>query len=85
MDDEKLPLTDHLTELRSRVIRILIAWALGIAVAWNFSELIFGYLLRPAIAAGSGLGLWLYGRLGERHFHRIVLGLLLALGLTLLI
>ncbi len=39
----------------------------------------------PAIAAGSGLGLWLYGRLDERRFHRIVLGLLLVLGLTLLI
>ena len=39
----------------------------------------------PAIAAGSGLGLWLYGRLDERRFHRIVLGLLLVLGVTLLI
>ncbi len=39
----------------------------------------------PAIAAGSMLGLWLYGRLDERHFHRIVLGLLLVLGVTLLI
>ncbi len=55
MDDEKLPLTDHLTELRTRIIRILIAWALGAAIAWNFSELLFGYLLKPAIAAlGEG-------------------------------
>lgn len=39
----------------------------------------------PAIAVGSWLGLWLYGRLDERHFRRIVLGLLLVLGVTLLI
>ncbi|MDA1089317.1 MAG: sulfite exporter TauE/SafE family protein [Proteobacteria bacterium] len=39
----------------------------------------------PAIVAGSGLGLWLYGRLDERRFHRIVLGMLLVLGVTLLI
>jgi hypothetical protein len=39
----------------------------------------------PLIPAGSGLRLWLFGRLDERRFHRIVLGLLLVLGLTLLI
>jgi sec-independent protein translocase protein TatC len=55
VDDEKLPLTDHLTELRTRIIRILLAWAVGAAIAWNFSELLFGYLLKPAIAAlGEG-------------------------------
>jgi sec-independent protein translocase protein TatC len=55
VDDEKLPLTDHLTELRTRLIRILVAWAFGAAIAWNFSEAIFGALLEPAIAAlGEG-------------------------------
>jgi sec-independent protein translocase protein TatC len=55
MDDTRLPLTDHLTELRDRIIRILIAWALGIAISWQFSEAIFGFLLEPAVAAlGSG-------------------------------
>lgn len=64
----------------------------GMALAW----LAFGGLVDartainflwclPAIATGSGLGLWLYGRLDERRFHRIVLVLLLVLGLTLLI
>lgn len=55
MDDQKLPLTDHLTELRTRIVRILIAWAIGAALCWNFSEQIFGYLLEPAVAAlGEG-------------------------------
>lgn len=51
MDDAKLPLTDHLAELRTRIIRVLLAWAVGSALAWNFSEQIFGLLLDPALAA----------------------------------
>jgi len=51
VDDAKLPLTDHLAELRTRIIRILLAWAVGSALAWNFSQQIFGLLLDPALAA----------------------------------
>jgi len=51
VDDTKLPLTEHLAELRTRIFRILIAWGIGVAVAWNFSEAIFGLLLKPAVAA----------------------------------
>jgi len=53
LDDEKLPLTHHLAELRTRIVRILLAWIICALLAWNFSELIFGYLLEPAIAALS--------------------------------
>ncbi len=51
MDDEKLPLTHHLAELRTRIVRVLVAWIVCAALAWNYSELIFGYLLAPAVAA----------------------------------
>jgi len=55
VDDAKLPLTEHLAELRTRIFRILIAWVIGAVVAWNFSEAIFGLLLEPAVAAlGEG-------------------------------
>jgi len=55
LDDERLPLTQHLAELRTRLIRILLAWVICAAIAWNFSELIFSYLLEPAVAAlGAG-------------------------------
>ena len=55
MDDEKLPLTQHLAELRTRIVRILLAWIVCAVFAWNFSELIFAYLLEPAVAAlGEG-------------------------------
>jgi sec-independent protein translocase protein TatC len=51
--DEALPLTEHLAELRSRIIKIAIGWAVGCAAAWSFKEQIFGYLLAPAVAALS--------------------------------
>lgn len=53
LDDEKLPLTQHLTELRTRIVRILVVWIAFAALAWNYSELIFGFLLDPAVAALS--------------------------------
>jgi sec-independent protein translocase protein TatC len=59
VDDAKLPLTEHLAELRTRIFRILIAWVIGVVLAWNFSEEIFGLLLEPAVTAlgddGQGL------------------------------
>jgi sec-independent protein translocase protein TatC len=51
VDDRRLPLTEHLAELRSRLFRILLAWVIGSALAWSFSEAIFGLLLEPAVAA----------------------------------
>ena len=51
--DEAVPLTEHLGELRDRIIKVLIAWAIGFGVAWGFKEQIFGYLLAPAIEALS--------------------------------
>jgi sec-independent protein translocase protein TatC len=57
MDERKLPLTDHLSELRGRLLRIVITWGIGTALAWNFSEAIFGMLLEPAVAALGDRGL----------------------------
>jgi sec-independent protein translocase protein TatC len=55
MDETRLPLTEHLAELRTRLFRILLAWVIGSAAAWSYAEGIFGLLLAPAIAAlGEG-------------------------------
>jgi sec-independent protein translocase protein TatC len=51
VDETRLPLTEHLAELRTRLIRIGLAWLLGAVLAWNFSEEIFRLLLAPAVAA----------------------------------
>jgi len=55
MDETRLPLTDHLAELRTRIIRVLIAWVIGAAAAWSYSDDIFALLLAPAVhALGAG-------------------------------
>ena len=51
MDDKKLPLTDHLAELRSRLIRTGLSWGVGTALAWSWKERIFALLLAPAVHA----------------------------------
>ena len=57
MNDKAQPLTDHLSELRSRVGKILLAWAIATGLAWTYSEELFRILLAPAIAAlGPGGG-----------------------------
>jgi sec-independent protein translocase protein TatC len=51
LDDTRLPLTAHLSELRARLFWIIGCWALASFASWEFRDPIFGYLLRPATAA----------------------------------
>lgn len=51
MDDTRLPLTEHLAELRRRIAVSLLAWAVATGVAWWLREEIFRELLRPAVEA----------------------------------
>jgi sec-independent protein translocase protein TatC len=58
MDETRLPLTDHLAELRTRIIRVLLAWLIASIAAWSYSDEIFALLLAPAIhALGEGQSL----------------------------
>ncbi len=51
VNDTPLSLTEHLTELRSRIIWMLLAWAVGSVAAWGLKEEIFALLLQPALLA----------------------------------
>jgi sec-independent protein translocase protein TatC len=51
LDDPKLPITDHLSELRSRLIKSLLAIAAGFALSYGFSEKIFRFLIKPLVNA----------------------------------
>jgi len=58
LEDEKLPITDHLAELRSRLIKSLLAIAAGFILSYAFSQRIFNFLVKPlvkAMPAGSHL------------------------------
>ena len=56
MDERRLPVTEHLSELRTRLIRSLLACLVGFAACWSFHEEIFGLLMRPAIESLSQCG-----------------------------
>lgn len=56
MNDEKLPLLDHLAELRTRIFRMLLGWLVGFVLAWSFREQVFEFLLAPAITSLGGEG-----------------------------
>ncbi len=49
MDEKRLPLTEHLTELRSRLVKCFIAVGIGFLISYQFSERIFGYLMIPLV------------------------------------
>jgi sec-independent protein translocase protein TatC len=54
-EDDKLPFTEHLEELRWRLIVCLIAVGIGFLVSYGFKEIIFAILTRPLISVmGEG-------------------------------
>jgi sec-independent protein translocase protein TatC len=49
--EDKMPFTQHLEELRRRLIICVIAVAIGFAVSYFFSEKIFAWLMQPLLDA----------------------------------
>ncbi len=47
MDDEKMPLTEHLSELRKRIIIALSGLLIGFLISFNYSEELFKFLTLP--------------------------------------
>jgi sec-independent protein translocase protein TatC len=53
MLDVKMPLTAHLEELRWRLIRAMLAIAVGFAASYAFAEQLFDFLTRPLLALNT--------------------------------
>ncbi len=51
MDDLKLTLTEHLTELRSRLLRVVLAVLVLGGLSLGFARELFEWLMRPVLAA----------------------------------
>ena len=49
LEDEKLPFTSHLEELRKRLITAFIAVGVGFVIAFAFKERLFNILVQPLI------------------------------------
>ncbi len=54
LDESKMPLLDHLIELRNRLLWCVAAMAIAFGVCFYFAKPIFGFLVQPLLAAGQG-------------------------------
>jgi sec-independent protein translocase protein TatC len=53
IDDSKMPLLDHLIELRSRLLWSFMALAIAFGISLYFARPIFGFLVQPLLASGQ--------------------------------
>jgi sec-independent protein translocase protein TatC len=65
VEDEKLPVTDHLEELRSRIIKCFIAVIVGFLLSYTFSQQLFDFLTSPLVKAMPHGGKLIYTSLQE--------------------
>ena len=73
----KMPLLDHLIELRSRLLKSLLAVGLAFGVCLYFARPIFGILVHPLVVAGQGK--LIYTQLFEAFFVEIKVALFSAM------
>lgn len=76
IDQSRMPLLDHLVELRSRLLKSLIALGLAFAVCFYFAKPIFSFLVQPLVAAGQGKVI--YTQLFEAFFVELKVALFAA-------
>jgi sec-independent protein translocase protein TatC len=67
-EDEKLPFTSHLEELRSRLIKSFIAVSAGFALCYGFKETLFEILLYPLLQVMPEGGKLIFTGIPEAFF-----------------
>jgi sec-independent protein translocase protein TatC len=67
--EEKMPFTAHLEELRTRIIRIIIAATIGFGVCWYFKEWLFQIITRPLHQVLPPNSFMIYTSLPEAFFN----------------
>ncbi|MFC3100274.1 twin-arginine translocase subunit TatC [Altererythrobacter lauratis] len=72
LDDTQSPLLDHLIELRTRLVRAVLAFLVAFGVCFYFADDIFGFLVRPLTQAfPEGQGQLIFTRLYEAFFVEV--------------
>ena len=72
IDDSQAPLLDHLIELRTRLLRALVAFGIAFAVCFYFADHIFAFLVEPLTKAfPPGQGKLIYTKLYEAFFVEV--------------
>ncbi len=79
IDETQAPLLDHLIELRTRLLRAVMALGLAFCVCLYFADDIFGFLVRPLTQAfPEGEGRLIYTKLYEAFFVELKVALFAA-------
>jgi len=76
IDESKAPLLDHLIELRTRLLRAIIALIVAFGVCLYFVDPIFGFLIQPLFKAfPAGEGQLIFTKLPEVFFVELKVAL----------
>lgn len=76
LDESRAPLLDHLIELRTRIVRALLALGVGFGVCLYFADEILGILVRPLKQAfPDGQGQLIFTKLPEVFFVELKVAL----------
>lgn len=81
-DDEKIPFTDHLEELRKRLITSFIAVGVGFALAYGFKEKLFVILTHPLVSVMESGDTLIFTGLPEAFFTYLKVAFLTGLMLA---
>lgn len=82
IEDEKMPFTGHLEELRKRLVICFIAIGIGFIISYGFKEKIFHYLTIPLISAMQADDKLIFTGLPEAFFTYLKVSLLSGLMLS---
>ena len=74
MDDQKLPLTSHLQELRKRLILSFVAVGVGFGICYGFSETLFDILAFPLLRVMPQGGTLVFTSVAEAFFTYMKVG-----------
>jgi sec-independent protein translocase protein TatC len=75
----RMPLIEHLTELRTRLIRSMVAIAVGFLIAYAIDDWLFNALTYPLRAASNGKVLLIGTGVAEAFFTKIKVAIIAGL------
>ena len=81
-EEERMPLTSHLEELRTRLIRMLIAVGIGFGVCYLFKDWSFRVITKPLVDALPAQGSLIFTGLPEAFFIHMKIAFFASLFLT---
>ncbi|MGD2022560.1 MAG: twin-arginine translocase subunit TatC [Desulfobacterales bacterium] len=81
-EEEKIPFTSHLEELRNRLIKCFIAIGVGFVASYGFKEILFNILVRPLVTVMEPGDHLIFTGLPEAFFTYLKVSLLSGLMLA---